>query len=135
MSENVELVRSIYADWERGDYSSAAWAQPDIEYVNADGPDRGTRVGLDGMAASWRRLLSVWSEFQTKAEEYRELDDGRVLVLAVFGGTARISGLDVRDGRSRGANVFELRDGKVSRLTLYWNQERALADLGIGSEG
>jgi ketosteroid isomerase-like protein len=83
------------------------------------------------MAASWRRLLSVWSEFHTKAEEYVELDDERVLVLATFGGTARISGLDVRDGRSKGANVFEIRDGKVRRLTLYWNHERAYADLGI----
>jgi ketosteroid isomerase-like protein len=132
MSENVDAVRLIYAAWERGDYSSAEWAHPDIEYVNADGPDRGTRVGLAGMAESWRRLLSVWSEFQTNAEEYRELDDGRVLVLAAFGGTARITGLDVRDGLSRGANIFELRDGRVSRLTLYWNQERAFAELGIG---
>jgi ketosteroid isomerase-like protein len=133
MAQNVELVRSIYRDWERGDYSSAAWAHPEIEYVSADGPDRGTRVGLAGMAESWRRLLTVWSEFHTKADEYVELDDRRVLVLATFGGTARISGLDVRDGRSKGANIFEIADGKVRRLVLYWNQERALTDLGLDS--
>jgi ketosteroid isomerase-like protein len=131
MSENLDLVRSIYADWQRGDYRSAAWAHPEIEYVNADGPDRGTRVGLTGMAEGWRRLLSVWSEFHTEAEEYVELDGGRVLVLAAFGGTARINGLDVRDGRSEGANVFEIRDGKVTKLILYWNRQRALADLGV----
>jgi hypothetical protein len=27
--------------------------------------------------------------------------------------------------------MFEIRDGKVVRLALYWNREDAFADLGL----
>jgi ketosteroid isomerase-like protein len=50
--ENVELVRSIFAAWERGGFGSAAWVHPDIELVVTDGPDQGVWQGLDQMAKS-----------------------------------------------------------------------------------
>jgi len=65
--ENVELVRSIHAAWERGDFSSAEWAHLEIEYVIADGPMPGSWTGLTDMAEGTRDYLSVWREYRIEA--------------------------------------------------------------------
>jgi hypothetical protein len=63
-SANINVVRSIYAAWERGDYGSAEWAHPEIEYVIADGPAPRSWSGLAGMAEGWRSFLSAWEELR-----------------------------------------------------------------------
>jgi ketosteroid isomerase-like protein len=130
--ENVELVRSVFAAWERGDYSSAKWAHPEIEFVNADGPTPGSWTGLAAMAGAWREALSAFEGLRAEADEYRALDDERVLVLMHFSGRGKASGLEVGDIHMKGANLFHVGDGKVTRLVTYWDRERALADLGLG---
>jgi ketosteroid isomerase-like protein len=133
-SANLDLVRSIYAAWERGDYSSAEWAHPRIEWVIADGPAPGSWTGLAGMAEGWRDFLSAWQEYRVEADEYRELDGERVLVLAHFSGRGKTSGLEVEQMRARGAHLVHVRDGKVTKSVVYFDRERALADLGLAPE-
>jgi ketosteroid isomerase-like protein len=136
MSPNLDLVRSIYAAWERGDFSSAAWADPEIEFVIADGPDPDRWLGLAGMADAFRDRVSVLAGFRVEAHEYRELDDETVLVLLhAIGGRGRTSGLEVVRLGELGANLFQIHAGKVTRLVVYLARERALADLGLASEG
>jgi hypothetical protein len=57
---NVDLVRSILAATERRDYGSAEWADPEIEYVFADGPTPGGWTGLAGMGGGWGDFLGAW---------------------------------------------------------------------------
>jgi ketosteroid isomerase-like protein len=135
MSANLDLVRSIYAAWERGDFSSAEWAHPEIEYVIADGPEPGRWSGLTGMTEGARVNLNAWEEYRVKAEEYRELDDERILVLLDFSGRGKTSGLELRHVRTHGAQLFHVRDGKVTTHIHYWDRGRAFAELGLAPEG
>ena len=130
--ENVEVVRSIFAAWERGDFSSPEWAHPEIEFVIGDGPTPGSWTGVAAMAATWREALSAFEELRVEADEYRALDDERVQALVHFSGRGKTSGLEVGDIQMKGANLFHVRGGVVTRLVLYWDRERAFADFGLG---
>jgi ketosteroid isomerase-like protein len=132
--ENVELVRSILAAWERGDYSPVEWAHPEVEYVIPDGPTPGSWSGLAGMAEAAGDFLSVWEEFRIVATDYRELDDERVLVLTHRGGRGKVSGQDLGQVQAQGAHLFRVRDGKVTKVVAYNSREHALADLGLASQ-
>jgi ketosteroid isomerase-like protein len=134
MSANLDLVRSIYADWERGDFFGRSdWADPNIEFVLADGPDPGSYSGIASMAEAWANRLRAWDGFRATVSEYRELDEDRVLVLLRQSGRGKFSGLDIADMGHPwdGANVVHVRDGRVTRLVAYGYADRALADLGL----
>jgi ketosteroid isomerase-like protein len=135
VSANLDLVRSIYAPWERGDFSSAEWAHAEIEWVVADGPAPGSWKGLAGMAEAMRDFFGAWEEWRGEAGEYRELDGERVLVLVRYGGRGKLSGLEVGQMRAEGASLFHCRDGKVTRFVAYLDRDHALAELGLAPEG
>jgi ketosteroid isomerase-like protein len=131
VSENLDLVCSLRAAWDRGDFRSFEWAHPEIEYVIVGGPSAGSWTGLAAMAEGWREFLSAWEEWRAAAVEYRELDDERVLALVHMRGRGRTSGGEPRQIDTNGANLFHVRGGKVTRFVLYLDYDRALADLGL----
>jgi ketosteroid isomerase-like protein len=134
-SKNVEFVRSIYTAWERGDWSSVAWAHPQIEFAIADGPVAFSTTGIRGMAENWRSWLEAWEGFGMEAEEFCELDNERVLVLHRYSGRGKTSGLELGEVGSKAAILVHVRDGKVTRLVGYNDRDHALADLALDPEG
>jgi ketosteroid isomerase-like protein len=133
-SANLELVRSMYAAWARGDFSSTDWAHAEIEYVIADGPNPGSWTGVAEMAKTHRGFLRAFTDFRVEAEGFRELEGGRVLVLVRWSGHGRTSGLDFGRMRTTGADIHHVRDGKVTRFVSYYDRDHALADLGLPPE-
>jgi ketosteroid isomerase-like protein len=131
LSENLDLVRSIYAAWGRGDFSSIAWADADIEYVVVDGPEPGSWSGRAAMEAALDGILDAWEDARIVADEYSELDDERVFVFNHLSGRGKMSGLDVSQMQRNGAALLHISDGKVTKYVSYNDRERAVADLGL----
>ena len=120
-------VRSILANWARGDYSSVEWADPDIVFIGADNPEE-TR-GIEAVGRRWRDFLTAWEHFGTTPEKFIDLEDDRVLVLVRFEGRGRASGASTTS--FSGAQLFTLREGRVVRLVLYSNIGDALEAAGL----
>ena len=131
---NLDLVRSISAAHERGDFSSADWAHPEIDYVVVGGPSPGRWTGAAGMAESFRGTLIGWQDLRIEVDEYRELDDERVLVLTRSIAHGKAGGLVVGQMRAKGAVLYHVRGGRVARLVYYWERDRAFAELGISGD-
>jgi ketosteroid isomerase-like protein len=118
----------------RGDYSSVEWAHREIEFVFVDGPSPGTWTGVAAMAEGWRDLFTAWEGVRAEVDGYRELDGERVLVLARMRARGRTSGLEIGEMGGKGATVFHVRGGEVAKMVVYFDYERALADLGLTPE-
>jgi ketosteroid isomerase-like protein len=129
MSENLDLVRSIYSYWERGDYTRVDWADPLIEFVYVGGPEPASWRGIAAMDAGWREWLRDWVDFRAKPLDYIVVDDDRILAVVNNTGSGKTSGVGL-DERSVG-NLFEIRAGKVTRLVVYLDLALARADLGL----
>ncbi len=128
-STNLDVVRSVYGAWEAGDYfGSVEWADPGLEFVVVDGPSPGGLIGVAAVENNWREFQAAWDDYRVRADEYRELDEERVLVLVELSGRGKVSGLEMRQ---MAASLFTLRSGKVARLVIYWDAQHALRDLGL----
>ncbi len=75
-----------------------------------------------------RKVFQAFRRSRADAAGYRELDAERVLVLTETSGRGIASGLQVE---LKGAEVFEIHEGKVTRIVVYVDRDRALADLGL----
>ena len=106
MSANLDLVRSIFAAWERADYSTTDWAHGEIEFVIAEGPSPGRWTGLAEMAEGYRDWLTAWEAYRVKADEY--LGAGVPLVWIVNPDTRSIEVLRADGSTARLREAHEL---------------------------
>ncbi len=127
--QNVEVVRSVYAAWSRGDFPGPAEVMDEaIEYVNPPGAvEPGVRRGIVAFGVALTKVFEGWSAWQMEPEQFEAVGE-QVAVVVRFRATGRGSGIVV-EGRE--SALWTLRDGRVVRYEWFHEPADALEAAGL----
>jgi ketosteroid isomerase-like protein len=125
--ENVEIVRRLCEGWSRGDFSEGDLFHPEVEFEMPDWPEGSSARGLDAMRRTWGASLSAWEDFRAEPSDFLDAGD-HVVVLMSVNARGKGSGVDVHADT---ATLWTIDAGKVVRLALYWDAEKALEVAGL----
>lgn len=122
----LALLREVYADWEQGNFRRTDYFDPEYELVYArDFLDEGEFHGPEEASRGWRRWLEEWEWWRVIPLEYIEAGD-RIGVKVLVEGVSKSTGMTLTQ---ESGNLFEFRDGRPCRITLYTRSETLLEDL------
>ena len=127
---NVEIVRTGLDAWNRRDVEAIGDVlDSDAELVPMRAVFEGTVYrGVDGLKSLLKDMSEDWEDFHIEADELREIDESRVLILGRMQGRGRASGMEIE---APAAWVCDLREGKVTRVQFYAHEEAARDDLAL----
>ncbi len=127
--DNIDVVRSVYDAWARGDFPGPADLLDDeVEYVNPVGAvEPGTRHGLAAFHRAVEKTLEGWETWQMDPDRY-EANGDRVAVVVRYRAKGRGSGVEV-EGRE--SAMWTVRDGRVVRYEWFHGPADALRALGL----
>ena len=131
MSEaDVDVVRRSLAAFNEGDTEAVLeLMDPDVELVTLRAVLEGSAYrGHEGFRQFVADMVDDWEYYHPISERFRDLGDGRVLVVGHFHARGRASGVEVD---TPGAWVSEVRGGKIVRVRFYSDEAAALAGLGL----
>ena len=122
--ENVEIVRQIYAEWQRGNMKAGVERfDPEIVFESFM-PDASERIVANGAAeveAFMREFLRDW-------RDYRKVSETSVFVRGRQTALGRESGATVEDTLF---SAWTFRDGKVVHLIFDRDRHSALEAAGL----
>ena len=83
--------------------------------------------GRDEMRQMFGEFDAAWAEHKTEPQEFRALDDERLLVFSV----ERFKGRDGITVDAPGAAIITVRDGRIVEWRAFWDRQGALEAAGL----
>jgi ketosteroid isomerase-like protein len=127
--ENVEVLRSGYEAWNRGDRDAAFESlEPEFELqLPEGGMNVGKFQGREGATKLFEDYLEVFDFFQMEPEQFFKAGD-RIVVFVRTPARGKGSGVEVE---FRPAHVWTMRAGKALRLEVFPERQEALEAVGL----
>ncbi len=133
--ENVQLARRMHEAFNRtfseGTDDLFEVLHPEAEWVPITAVLEG--IGYRGETAirGWiADMKRQWEFYETRPEEFLDLEDGRVLVLGTWGARGRGSGVELDS--QPGAWLVVTEDGWVTRMQTFTDRAKAFEAAGLG---
>lgn len=129
-AENVEVVRQFAGHWVSGEWAGLEdLVDPDVEQHSTIGGLEQGRVlhGLAEIRRDYELVEESWDEHRMEVDDVIDAGD-RVVLLHREYQRGRGSGVELQ---IEAAVVFDLRDGRISRIQGYLDRGAALGAAGL----
>lgn len=127
-AENVEAVRRIAAEWERGSFPAEVYAEDvRIVWLEGVGVTPETR-GLDEARREIGNWLRNFDNAVLAVEEIVDAGGDQVFTIGVWRARGKASGVETT---WRFGQVWTIRDGKVTELVSYTDPDEGRAAAGV----
>lgn len=126
MSENLEIVRSIYDGWLRGDPCIDRFDEEMVMLESSSLPGAASAHGIEAVRRYLESFARHWDEIRFEPSEYIAAGD-QVVVVADLIGRGKSSGVPVK---RTWAYVWTVQAGKPVRMEGFADRAAALEALG-----
>jgi ketosteroid isomerase-like protein len=127
--ENVDAVRSIYGEWENGNFRAGVDLYHSLVLFIPfpDFPAAEHYLGREGVREFMRGFLAAWTNLTMAAEDVIEVGDS-VVVTTRWRGVGKESGAQTE---KRVFDVWTFRGRTVTRVEFFLDRADALAAVGL----
>ena len=129
--ENVEILRRAAEMFNEVGIAGTVTAElfaDEVEFHEPpEQPAPRSARGREEVRQLFGEFDAAWVEHKTEPQEFRALDDERVLVLSV----ERFKGRDGIALDAPGAAIITIRDGKIVEWQAFWDRQSALEAAGL----
>jgi ketosteroid isomerase-like protein len=127
--ENVKLAeRAIAAINARDLDAYLECCTEDVRLETPMGAVGGTYEGADGIRRFLTDVSDAAPNFRIELQRVEQVDGTRAILSMNTGSTGRASGISLNAATT---NVYDFRDGKISRIRIYLDRQEALRAAGL----